>query len=210
MSLRRILRRQPYINPLLCPPLPTPIRYRRPHTSSPHLPSRNRIKQPNRSSLRLRQNSIPPILHRKRHSRFRTNNRTTRLPSPILPKPPRRPRKLHASQPPSNSSPHQTRMILPIRLRHPTIHPKQTRRRTSPSRLNPRTIPYAPTPHIKTTINNFPSHLTNPILSPSCKRPHPYMSRKPTSRTPIHYHRPTSLTLILHNHSSPIPPSQPH
>uniref|UniRef100_A0A8C9MDP7 Cytochrome b/b6 C-terminal region profile domain-containing protein n=1 Tax=Serinus canaria TaxID=9135 RepID=A0A8C9MDP7_SERCA len=127
MSLRRILRRQPYINPLLCPPLPTPIRYRRPHTSSPHLPSRNRIKQPNRSSLRLRQNSIPPILHRKRHSRFRTNNRTTRLPSPILPKPPRRPRKLHASQPPSNSSPHQTRMILPIRLRHPTIHPKQTR-----------------------------------------------------------------------------------
>uniref|UniRef100_A0A8C9KXF3 Cytochrome b/b6 C-terminal region profile domain-containing protein n=1 Tax=Serinus canaria TaxID=9135 RepID=A0A8C9KXF3_SERCA len=125
MSLRRILRRQPYINPLLCPPLPTPIRYRRPHTSSPHLPSRNRIKQPNRSSLRLRQNSIPPILHRKRHSRFRTNNRTTRLPSPILPKPPRRPRKLHASQPPSNSSPHQTRMILPIRLRHPTIHPNK-------------------------------------------------------------------------------------
>lgn len=53
MSLRRILSRQPNTNPILCPTLPTTIRNRRTNTSSPHLPTRNRIKQPPRNSLRL-------------------------------------------------------------------------------------------------------------------------------------------------------------
>lgn len=106
VSLRRILSRQPYINPILRSTLPTPIPHRRPHTSTPHIPTRNRIKQPPRNPIRLRQNPIPPLLHRKRHPRIRINTLPTSLPSPILPQPPRRPGKLHPGQPPSNSTPH--------------------------------------------------------------------------------------------------------
>lgn len=53
MSLRGLLSRQPHPNPILCPTLSPTIRNRRPHTSSPHLPSRNRLKQPTRHPLRL-------------------------------------------------------------------------------------------------------------------------------------------------------------
>lgn len=206
MSLRRILSRQPYINTILRPSLPTPICHRRPHTSPPHLPARNRLKQPTGNPIRLRQNPLPPLLHHKGRPRIRTNIHPPSLTSPILPQPTRRPRKLHTRQPPSNTPPHQTRMILPIRLRHSTIHPKQTRRSPSPSRFNPSPILTPSTPHIQTTINDLPTTISNPILSSSHQRPSTNLSRQPTSRTPIHYHWPTSLTHLLHNYPNPIPP----
>lgn len=148
MSLRRILSRQPNTNTILRPSLPTSIRHRRTHTSTPHLPARNRLKQPARNSIRLRQNPLPPLLHHKRHPRIRANTLPPSLTSLILPQLTRRPRKFHARQPPSNTPSHQTRVILPVRLRHPTIHPKQTRRSLSPSRLDPSPILTPPTPHI--------------------------------------------------------------
>uniref|UniRef100_A0A8C0VR50 Uncharacterized protein n=1 Tax=Cyanistes caeruleus TaxID=156563 RepID=A0A8C0VR50_CYACU len=148
MSLRGILSRQPHINPILCPALPPTLRHRRTHASPSHFPPRNRIQQPPRNPLRLRQNPIPPLLLHKRHPRLRTNTHHPRLPSPILPQPFRRPRKLHSSKPPIHPPSYQTRMILPIRLRHPPIHPKQTRRSPGPSRLRPSPIPNTPTPHI--------------------------------------------------------------
>lgn len=148
MSLRRLLSRQPNTNPILRPTLPPTLRHCRTHTSPPYLPARNRIQQPPRNPLRLRQNSIPPLLLYKRHPGLRTNAHPPRIYSPILPQPPRRPRKLHPSKPPIHPPSHQTRVILPICLRHPPLHPKQTRGSPSPSRLRPSPIPNPPTTHI--------------------------------------------------------------
>lgn len=43
MSLRGILSRQPHTDAILRPPLPPPIRHCRAHTSTSHLPARNRV-----------------------------------------------------------------------------------------------------------------------------------------------------------------------
>lgn len=48
MSLRRLLSRQPYTNPILRTTLPPPIHNYRPHPNSPHLPPRIWLKQPTR------------------------------------------------------------------------------------------------------------------------------------------------------------------
>uniref|UniRef100_A0A8D2NAT3 Uncharacterized protein n=1 Tax=Zonotrichia albicollis TaxID=44394 RepID=A0A8D2NAT3_ZONAL len=61
----------------------------------PHLPPRNRIKQSARHPLRLPQDSLPPMLYYKRHSRICTNTFSTHLPGTNFPQPPRRPRKLY-------------------------------------------------------------------------------------------------------------------
>uniref|UniRef100_A0A8B9Z7Y4 Uncharacterized protein n=1 Tax=Buteo japonicus TaxID=224669 RepID=A0A8B9Z7Y4_9AVES len=54
MSLRRILRRQPYPHPILRPTFPTPIPNRRPYLNPSYLPPRIRLKQPPRYHLKLR------------------------------------------------------------------------------------------------------------------------------------------------------------
>ena len=106
MTMRWILSRQPHTNPILCLPLPPTLCNRRPNTSSPNLPSRNRLKQPARYSLRLRQNPIPPILLNQRSTRIRTNAHPSHHPGSILPKPSRRPRKFHARQSSSHAPTH--------------------------------------------------------------------------------------------------------
>ena len=90
-------------------------------------------------------------------------------------------------------------MILPIRLRHPAVNPKQTRRRPSTSRLRPNPIPGPLPPQIKTTNNNIPAALPTPILNTSGQPPRPNMSGKPTCRTPIHHHRATRINYLLHH-----------
>uniref|UniRef100_A0A8D2P416 Uncharacterized protein n=1 Tax=Zosterops lateralis melanops TaxID=1220523 RepID=A0A8D2P416_ZOSLA len=106
MSLRRIFSRQSHTNPILCPTLPTSFRNRRPHISPPNPTARNRIKQPSRHPIRLRQNPIPPILLYQRHPRLRTYIHRTSLCSPIRSQLTRRPRKFHARQPPGNTTAH--------------------------------------------------------------------------------------------------------
>uniref|UniRef100_A0A8C3QZM6 Uncharacterized protein n=1 Tax=Cyanoderma ruficeps TaxID=181631 RepID=A0A8C3QZM6_9PASS len=106
MSMRRILSRQPHPHSILRSPLPAPIRHRRPNTSPSNPTTRYRVKQPTRNPIRLRQNPIPPILLNQRYPRICTTIRSPSSSSPIRPKPARRPRKLHPSQPPSNTTTH--------------------------------------------------------------------------------------------------------
>lgn len=97
MSMRRILSRQPNTNPILCHSLPPSLRHCRTYSGPPHPITRNRIKQPPRNPLGLRQNPISPLLLHKRHPRICAPIHPSSFPSPIRPQPPRRPRKLHAS-----------------------------------------------------------------------------------------------------------------
>lgn len=92
MNLRGILSRQSYPNTILRFPLSPPIHHLRPSPSPPPLSPRNWIKQSNRSPIRLRYNSIPPLLHNQRHTWRTSHNPGTPNTSPILPRPPRRPR----------------------------------------------------------------------------------------------------------------------
>lgn len=181
MSLRWVLSGQPHTHPILCSSLSPSIRHRRAHTSPPHTTPRNRIKQPPRYPIRLRQNPIPPLLLYKRHPRICTHTNPTCQPSLILPQSSWRSRKLYTSQPPSYTTTYQTRMILPICLRHSPIHPKQTRRCISPGSLRPSPLPHPPTTHIQTTFNDLPSPISNPILNPSRQSSSPNLSGQPTS-----------------------------
>uniref|UniRef100_A0A8C0IET6 Uncharacterized protein n=1 Tax=Bubo bubo TaxID=30461 RepID=A0A8C0IET6_BUBBB len=124
MGLRWILSRQPNTDPIFRPTLPPPLLNCKSHTHPPHLPPRLRLKQPTRNHIRLRQNPIPPLLLYKRHPRTCTNAPPPNNLSLILTHPTRRPRKLYTSKPPSHPSPHQTRMVLPICLRHFTLNPQ--------------------------------------------------------------------------------------
>eukprot|EP00095_Tigriopus_kingsejongensis_P005074 maker-scaffold2235_size18398-snap-gene-0.3 protein:Tk05074 transcript:maker-scaffold2235_size18398-snap-gene-0.3-mRNA-1 annotation:"tyrosine-protein kinase ryk" len=71
---------------------------------------------------------------------------------------------------------HQTRVILPICIRHPTLNPQQTRGRSSPSSIRTSPIPNPTPPQIQAAHNNLPSPLPTPILSPSGQPRHPNMS----------------------------------
>lgn len=96
-------------------------------------------------------------------------------------------------------------MILPIRLRYPTLNPKQTGGRTSTSRFCANPIPNPLPTQIKTTSNNIPATLPTSILSTSSRPPRPDMSGEPTRRTPIHHHWPTRLNRLLHYPPIPLP-----
>lgn len=84
MSLRRLLSRQPNPYTILCPPLLTSLHHCRSHTHSLNLPTRNWIKQPSGHPIKLRQNSISPILFIKRHSRLRSYTSPPYIPCHIL------------------------------------------------------------------------------------------------------------------------------
>ena len=102
VGLRGILRRQSHPDPILHPAFPPPIHYHQPNSHSLNLPPRIRIKQSPRHHIKLRQNPIPPLLLPKRSPGIYNSTSPTYHPSPILPQPPRGPRKLHTSKPPSN------------------------------------------------------------------------------------------------------------
>lgn len=123
MNLRWILSRQSHPYPILRLPLYSPLRHRCPGNSPPPIPPRNRLKQPHRHYLRCRQNPLPPLLHHQRRSWLPTPNHPSPHSSLILPRPPRRPRQLYPRQPTQHPTTYQTRMILPIRIRHSPLHP---------------------------------------------------------------------------------------
>lgn len=106
MSLRGILSRQGYTHPILRPTLPTPLYHLSHSYSSPALPSRNRLKQPNWNPIRYRYNPISPLLYYQRYPRPRTNTNSTPITSPIRPRPARRPGQLHPCQPTEHPTPH--------------------------------------------------------------------------------------------------------
>eukprot|EP00095_Tigriopus_kingsejongensis_P005070 maker-scaffold2235_size18398-snap-gene-0.5 protein:Tk05070 transcript:maker-scaffold2235_size18398-snap-gene-0.5-mRNA-1 annotation:"cytochrome b" len=89
------------------------------------------------------------------------------------------PRKLYPSKPTSHTPSHQTRVILPICIRHPTLNPQQTRGRSSPSSIRTSPIPNPTPPQIQAAHNNLPSPLPTPILSPSGQPRHPNMIEHP-------------------------------
>ena len=68
MNLRWLLRRQSYSHTLFCLPLYLTIYYYSLGTSSPPIPTRNRLQQPIRNQPRLRQNPIPSILYNQRRT----------------------------------------------------------------------------------------------------------------------------------------------
>lgn len=180
MGLRGIFGRQPNPNSILRHPLPPALPNRRDHPSPPNLPARIRLKQPPRHCIRLRQNPISPLLLLQRHPRIHPHAHPPDSTGPILTKPPGRPRKLYPSKPTSNPAPHQTRVILPIRLRHPAINPEQTRRRPSTSCLSANPILNSLPPQIEAANNDVPTTFPTPILNLSSQSPSPHMSRKPT------------------------------
>lgn len=94
-------------------------------------------------------------------------------------------------------------MIFPICLRNSTLNPKQARRGSGPSTIYSCPGRNPITPHIKTTQHNIPTPKPMPILTPSSRPSHTNLNRRSACRTPIHYHRTTSLHPILHNYSSP-------
>lgn len=63
MNLRGILSRQSYPNTILRLPLPPSLHHCSPSNSPPPIPSRNRLKQPNRNPIRHRHNPLPPLPH---------------------------------------------------------------------------------------------------------------------------------------------------
>lgn len=124
MNLRGILSRQSYPNTILRLPLPPPLHYCSPSNSPPPIPSRNWLKQSNRNPIRHRHNPLPPLPHNQRRTRHANYTPCSPNTSFILTRPIRRPRQLYSSQPTKHPSTYQTRVILPICIRYPTIHPK--------------------------------------------------------------------------------------
>nr|XP_005595732.2 uncharacterized protein LOC102116649 [Macaca fascicularis] len=203
MNLRRIRHRQPHSHTILHLTLYPTLHYHRPHNCTPTIPTRNRIKQPLRNLLRLGQNRLPPLLHNQRHPRpsppslYPSNTNTT------LTQPPKRPRQLHPSRPTKYSPTHQARMVLPICIHNPTIHPQQTGRRTSTLLINLHPSSHPHTPQIQTTKHNIPPTQPIPVLTPNNNPINPYLNWKRTSNsTPYHY-RPSSIHNILHHNSNP-------
>jgi len=84
MNLRRILSRQRNTNPILRLPLPLSIRNRSGYNASPPIPTRNRLKQPPRLKLRLRQNLLPPLLLLQRPLRVCSSINRPDLPCSLL------------------------------------------------------------------------------------------------------------------------------
>lgn len=167
MNLRWFLSRQRHPNPILRLPLPSAIRNCRRKHNPPPIPSSNRIKQPNRIKLRRRQSTISPIFFIQRPTRIHPDTNRTHRHCTLFPKPLRRPRQLHTRQPPRHTPTHQARMILPLCLRHPPIHPQQTRWGTGPTFLHPSTNTSTNPPHLQTTRKHIPTTLPNPLLNPS-------------------------------------------
>lgn len=63
MNLRWVLHWQPHPFTILHPTLYSTFHYHRSYNSPSAIPTRNRIKQPLRNLIRLRQNPLPPLLH---------------------------------------------------------------------------------------------------------------------------------------------------
>uniref|UniRef100_A0A8C0WM14 Uncharacterized protein n=1 Tax=Castor canadensis TaxID=51338 RepID=A0A8C0WM14_CASCN len=168
------------------------------------------IKQPIRNQFKLRQNPIPPILYHQGLLWIPTSIHPSPSTSTILTRPARRPRQLHTSQPPKHPTTYETRMVLPIHVCNPTIHPQQTQLSCSPSTVNPNPSSLPTPPHIKTTKPNIPPNQPMPILSTNCRPPHPNMNRQTTCQTPIHYHWSNSINPILFHHSCPHTHCQPN
>lgn len=99
-------------------------------------------------------------------------------------------------------------MILSLRLRYPTLHPKQTWRSTSTSILYPSPNYHSNTPHIKTTKHNISSPQPMPILTTRSSATHTNMNWRSTSRTPLHHYWTTSIDPIFPNPTSPYTLSQ--
>uniref|UniRef100_A0A9J8ADG6 Uncharacterized protein n=1 Tax=Cyprinus carpio carpio TaxID=630221 RepID=A0A9J8ADG6_CYPCA len=109
----------------------------------------------------------------------------------------RRPRKLYPRKPSSYTTPHQTRMILPICLRHPTINSKQTWRCPCTPILHSSINSSTTTTHLKTTRANIPPHHPIPILNPSSRHNYPNMNWRHTSRTSLHHYWTNCIRPIL-------------
>ena len=62
MTLRRILSKKRHTNTIFHIPLRSPLHHSRTIDAPPSLPSRNRIKQPNRPKFKHRQGNIPHLL----------------------------------------------------------------------------------------------------------------------------------------------------
>lgn len=203
VNLGGTLRRQCNTHTLHRPSLPPPIRPPGPAHHPPDLFTRTRVFQPPRTRPKRRQNPIPPLLHTKRRPRSNSSRLPTTHPRLIPSDPTKRPGKLHPSKPHNHPITHQARMILPIRLCHPTIHPKQTWRRTSHILLHLYFIPSTRHSHNQTTTNIRPPPIPTPILSPHLRLLRTHMNRGPTSKPPIHPSGPNRLLTFLHRHPHP-------
>lgn len=197
MDLRGFLGRQCHPHTILCLPLPTSLRSTRRYRYSPALPTRDRVQQPHGCQLRSRQSLLPPLLLIQRPSRLRSPNPSSGSPSTIFTQSSGRPRQLHPRKPPGNPATHQTRMILPLRLRHSSIHPQQTRRSSGAPILNPRAYGYPVLTHLKTAEPHVPTPYASPLLGPYRRRADPHMNRRHAGRGPLHHHWTTSVGHLL-------------
>ena len=152
-----------------------------PSHGPPLILTRNRIKQPHRNSIGHRYNPLPLLLHNQGHTRRTSHDPSTPNTSPILPRPLRRPRQLHPSQPTKYPSTYQTRVIFPICLCHPSIQSQQTGRSTSPSPIHPISSPYAISTHIKTAQHHIPTTQPMPFLTASHRPPNTNTNRRTAS-----------------------------
>uniref|UniRef100_A0A8D1PFY7 Uncharacterized protein n=1 Tax=Sus scrofa TaxID=9823 RepID=A0A8D1PFY7_PIG len=89
-----------------------------------------------------------------------------------------------------------------IHILYLPIHPRRPRWSVGPSSLHPNPNFNAHTTHIQTTRHNISTTKSMPILNTSSRPHYTNMNWRTTRRTPVHHHRPTSLHLILPNHSS--------
>lgn len=127
MTMRRIFSftTNPYT--ILRTSLLSPNNFSRYSNNSPINTTQQRILQPNRNKPKLRQNKISPILFSKRLNPSNCINNDSNQTNHTKSTYNRRHRKFKRSKSVINSSPHSTRMILPIRICNSTINPIQSR-----------------------------------------------------------------------------------
>lgn len=106
VNLRGVFRRQSHPDAIFRIPLYLALHHYSICTSSPPLPSRNWLQQPIWPKPRLRQNSIPPILHHQRPTRGAPFINSSHNFGFIFPRCSRRPRQLYPSKSTQHPSTH--------------------------------------------------------------------------------------------------------